>query len=154
VQVESNPQLVQIVPPNEVVVVISFELAIGDLRGMMNLCIPYNSIERIGGKLSANSWVSYGRRQATPESVRQISQTVCTSLVQLSVRLAQTQIGTGELIGLRVGDVITTQKDVHRPVIVSVEGVPKFRARLGAFKGHKAVLIHSTLDNPAEALGE
>jgi flagellar motor switch protein FliM len=154
VQVESNPQLVQIVPPNEVVVVISFELSIGDLRGMMNLCIPYNSIERIGGKLSANSWVSYGRRQASPESIRQISQAVCTSLVQLSVRLAQTRIGTGELIGLRVGDVITTQKDVQRPVIVSVEGVPKFRARLGAFKGHKAVLIQSVLQNPAEALGE
>jgi len=154
VQVESNPQLVQIVPPNEVVVVISFELSIGDLRGMMNLCIPYNSIERIGGKLSANSWVSYGRRQSTPESIRQISQAVCTSLVQLSVRLAQTRIGTGELIGLRVGDVITTQKDVQRPVIVSVEGVAKFRARLGAFKGHKAVLIQSVLQNPAEALGE
>jgi flagellar motor switch protein FliM len=154
VQVESNPQLVQIVPPNEVVVVIGFELSIGDLRGMMNLCIPYNSIERIGGKLSANSWVSYGRRQATPESVRNISQTVCTSLVQLSVRLAQTQIGTGDLIALRVGDVITTQKDIHRPVIVSVQGVPKFRARLGAFKGRKAILIDSTLDNPAEALGE
>ena len=73
VQVESNPQLVQIVPPNEVVVVISFELTIGDLRGMMNLCIPYNSIERIGGQLSANSWVAYGRRQATPETIQQIS---------------------------------------------------------------------------------
>jgi flagellar motor switch protein FliM len=154
VQVESNPQLVQIVPPNEVVVVISFELAIGDLRGMINLCIPYNSIERIGGKLSANSWVAYGRRQATPESIRQLSHTLCASLVQVSVRLAQTRIGTGELIGLRVGDVITTQKDVHRPVIVSIEGVPKFRARLGAFKGHKAALIQSVLENPAEALGE
>ena len=99
VQVESNPQLVQIVPPNEVVVVISFELTIGDLRGMMNLCIPYNSIERIGGQLSANSWVAYGRRQATPETIQQISRAVCTSLVQLNVRLAQTRIGTGELIG-------------------------------------------------------
>jgi flagellar motor switch protein FliM len=154
VQVESNPQLVQIVPPNEVVVVISFELAIGDLRGMMNLCIPFNSIERIGGKLSANSWVSYGRRQSTPESVEQISETVCSSLVQLQVRLAQTKIGTGDLIGLRVGDVITTQKDVHQPVIVSVENVPKFRARLGACKGHKAIMIDSAIENPVEALGE
>ena len=154
VQVESNPQLVQIVPPNEVVVVISFELTIGDLRGMMNLCIPYNSIERIGGKLSANSWVSYGRRQSTPESIEQISETVCSSLVQLQVRLAQTKIGTGDLIGLRVGDVITTQKDVHQPVIVSVESVPKFRARLGALKGHKAIMIDSAIENPIEALGE
>ncbi len=154
VQVESNPQLVQIVPPNEVVVVISFELTIGDLRGMMNLCIPYNSIERIGGQLSANSWVAYGRRQATQETIQQISRAVCSSLVQLHVRLAQTRIGAGELIGLRVGDVITTQKDVHSPLIVSVEGIPKFRAKPGAFKGRKAVLIEGAIENPAEALGQ
>ena len=34
VQVESNPQLVQIVPPNEVVVLISFELTVGEVRGI------------------------------------------------------------------------------------------------------------------------
>ena len=39
--VESNPQLVQIVPPNEVVVLISFEVTLGDVRGMVNLCIPF-----------------------------------------------------------------------------------------------------------------
>ena len=39
-RVESNPQLVQIVPPNEVVVLISFELTLGDVRGMMNLVHP------------------------------------------------------------------------------------------------------------------
>ena len=61
-RVESNPQLVQIVPPNEVVVLISFELTLGDARGMMNLCIPFNSIERISNRLSANSWVSYGKK--------------------------------------------------------------------------------------------
>ena len=120
---------------------------------MMNLCIPYNSIERIGGKLSANSWVAYGRRQATPETIQQISRAVCTSLVQLNVRLAQTQIGTGELIGLRVGDIITTQKDVHSPVIVSVEGIPKFRARPGAFKGHKAVLHRRRDREPGGSAG-
>jgi flagellar motor switch protein FliM len=154
VQVESNPQLVQIVPPNEVVVLISFELTIGDLRGMINLCIPYNSIERIGGKLSANSWVSYGKRQATPESILQISQKVYTSQVDVNVRLAQTRIGTGELIGLKVGDIITTEKDVHHPLVVSVEGIPKFFANAGSFKGRKAIVIHDTIKKPSEALGE
>jgi flagellar motor switch protein FliM len=154
VQVESNPQLVQIVPPNEVVVLISFELTIGDLRGMINLCIPYNSIERIGGKLSANSWVSYGKRQATPESIQQISRKVYTSLVDVHVRLAQTAINTGELIGLKVGDIITTEKDVHHPLVVSVEGIPKFFANAGAYKGRKAIVIHDTIKNPSEALGE
>jgi flagellar motor switch protein FliM len=151
VQIESNPQLVQIVPPNEVVVLISFELTIGDIRGMMNLCIPYNSIERIGSKLSANSWVAYGRRQATPENVRQISQGLYSSVVELEVELAQTEIDTGELIGLRVGDIITTQKDIHSPLVVSVEGVGKFHARPGAFKGHKAILIEGAIERASES---
>lgn len=151
-RVESNPQLVQIVPPNEVVVLIGFELAIGDLRGMMNLCIPYNSLERIGGKLSANSWVTYGRRQSSPESIEQISRNVCLSLVELHVRLAQTRISAGELLSLRVGDIITTPKDIHSPLIISVEGVPKFHARPGAYKNHKAVLITEPIKNPAAAL--
>lgn len=154
VQVESNPQLVQIVPPNEVVVLISFELTIGEIRGMMNLCIPYNAIERIGGKLSANSWSAYGRRAATPESIVQIGRQICTSLVELQVRLAETGIRTGDLVGLRVGDIITTQKDVHGPLIVSVEGVPKFHARPGAFKGHKAILVEGLIENPAQAAAE
>ncbi len=148
VQVESNPQLVQIVPPNEVVVLISFELTIGDIRGMINLCIPYNSIERIGSKLSANSWVAYGRRQATPESIQHISRALYTSLVELQVELAQTKIGAGDLISLRVGDIITTQKDVHSPLAVAVEGIPKFHAHPGAFKGHKAIVIESAVEPP------
>jgi len=154
VQVESNPQLVQIVPPNEVVVLISFELTVGEIRGMINLCIPYNSIERIGGKLSANSWSAYRRPQPTPQSIEKIGGALRSSLVELKVQLAQTQIGTGELISLTVGDIITTQKDVQRPLLVSVEGVPKFRARIGAFKGHKAICIEEAVQNPTEAAGD
>jgi len=154
IQVESNPQLVQIVPPNEVVVLISFELTIGEIRGMMNLCVPYNAIERIGSRLTANSWISYGRREPSAESVKRVSRAVCTSRVELAARLAHTRISAGELIGLRVGDVITTEKDVHSPLIISVEGVPKFRAKPGALKGHKAILIDGPIQSAAEALGE
>jgi len=154
IRVESNPQLVQIVPPNEVVVLISFELTISEVRGMVNLCIPYNSIERISSKLSANSWVAYGRREASPESVQQIGQTLRSSLVKIEVGLASTRITTAELIGLRAGDVITTDKDVNTPLVVTVEGIPKFHARPGAFKGHKAICIDATIENPAEAIGQ
>jgi flagellar motor switch protein FliM len=154
VRVESNPQLVQIVPPNEVVVLISFELALGEARGMVNLCIPYNSIERISGKLSANSWVSYGKRQATPESVKHITETLRSSLVEINVRLARTKISTRDLIGLRVGDIVTTNKDIHSPLLVSIHDVPKFHASPGSFKGHKAVRIEAILTDPSQAIGD
>ncbi len=148
-RVESNPQLVAIVPPNEVVVVVSFELTLGDVRGMINLCIPYNALERISNKLTANSWVAYGRREATPETIEQLGHSVRTAPVQVRVRLAKTRITARELIGLRVGDIITTEKDVHSPLIVAVEGVPKFWASPGVFKGRKAIRIIEPIADPS-----
>jgi flagellar motor switch protein FliM len=139
--VESNPQLVQIVPPNEVVVLISFELTIGDARGMMNLCIPFNAIERISTQLSSNSWVSYGKKSATPENIRRIGSQLSGAVVEVIVDLAETNISTADLIGLRVGDIIATEKDIDRPLVVSIEGRPKFHAKPGAFKGRKAIQV-------------
>ncbi len=152
--VESNPQLVQIVPPNEVIVLISFELTIGDVRGMMNLCIPFNSIERIGGKLSANSWVTYSKKPSTPESVQQISNRLGHSIVEIAVDLATSQISTADLIGLRVGDIITTETDIHAPLVVSVAGRKKFHASPGAFKGRKAVQITEPIVERQVAVGK
>ena len=140
-RVESIPQLVQIVPPNEVIVLISFELTMGDVRGMINLCIPFNSIERISNQLSSNSWVAFGKKPPTGQSIQQISTQLGGSLVEVVVDLAETNISTADLIGLRVGDIIATEKDVHQPLILSVEGRPKFRAEAGQFKGRKAIQV-------------
>jgi len=148
-RVESNPQLVQIVPPNEVVVLISFELALGDNRGMMNLCIPFNSLERISGKLTANSWMTYGAREVTQESIELIGNRLDEARAELVVTLAETTIRTEDLMGLRVGDIITTEKDIHDPLQVSVQGVSKFTARPGAHKGHKAIQV---VENPSSPI--
>lgn len=140
-RVESNPQLVQIVPPNEVVVLVSFELSLGAVRGMMNLCLPFNSIERIGAKLSANNWVSYGKRTPSPEGLQELSNRVGMAVVDVVVELAKTRITTRDLVDLRVGDIIDTEKDVSSPLLVVVEGKPKFEAEPGALKGRKAIRI-------------
>jgi flagellar motor switch protein FliM len=150
-RVESNPQLVQIVPPNEVVVLISFEITLGDVRGMANLCITFNSIERISQQLTSNSWVAYGKRPPTPQSIQQISSRLTGSQVEVVVELAETHIATADLIGLRVGDVITTEKDIHQPLLVSIEGRPKYHAEPGVFKGHKAFQVTEVIGAPATA---
>jgi flagellar motor switch protein FliM len=140
-RVESNPQLAQILPPNEVVVLISFELTIQDLRGMMNLCIPFNSIERISAQLSSNSWTAFRSKQSDNSTRDLISRNMRGSLVEVAVQLAQTRITTADLVGLRVGDIITTEKDVSTPLVVEIEGIPKFQASPGAFKMRKAIQI-------------
>jgi flagellar motor switch protein FliM len=140
-RVESNPQLVQIIPANEVVVVISFELTVGETRGMVNLCIPFNSIERISHKLTSNSWVSYSKRPPTTESIQALSDRIADAPVEVVVELAETTISTADLINLRVGDIIATEKDVVVPLIVSVEGKTKYYAKPGQYKGRKAIEI-------------
>jgi len=144
-RVESSPQLVQIVPPNEVVVLISFELGLGDVRGMMSLCIPFNAIERFSSKLTSNSWVGYSRGIVTDETKTTIGRRMDASRVELVVTLAESTLRTADLIGLRVGDIITTDHDKNRPLTVAVEGITKFLARPGAFKGHKAIQIDHSL---------
>lgn len=146
-RVESNPQLVQIVPPNEVIVLISFELTLGDVRGMMNLCIPFNGIERIGNKLTTNNWVSYARTSPTEETIRQVGDRLGESLVEVVATLARSRITTADLLTLRVGDIVTTEKDVRDPMEVSIEGVVKFRASPGAIKGYKAIEIESRVEH-------
>jgi flagellar motor switch protein FliM len=140
-RVESNPQLAQIISPNEVVVLISFELTIGETRGMMNFCIPFNSIETISNKLTSNSWSTVSKRPSSPDAVRKISGQLTGAVVEVIVELAQTRISTADLIGLRVGDIITTEKDIRDPLSIIVEGRPKFVASAGAYKGRKAIQV-------------
>jgi len=140
-EVESNPQLVQIVPPNEVVVLIGFELALADLRGLMNLCIPFNVIEPLLKQLSANSWFGYNQRQPSAEAAESLSARLTDSRVDLTVYLAEAGISMADLVDLKPGDVIPTDKNVNSDLLVCVEGVPKFRAKPGQFKGHKAVQL-------------
>ncbi len=140
-RVESNPQLVQIVPPNEVVVMVSFELTMGTIRGTTNLCIPFNTIERVGSKLTSNSWVGYTATRKNEQTVTQISSRLDGSLADVIVTLARSTIRTSELFDLEVGDIISTEKDVHQPLEVEVANRIKYLASPGAFKGRKAIKI-------------
>jgi flagellar motor switch protein FliM len=140
-RVESNPQLVQIIPANEVIVLISFELTVGETRGMMNLCIPFNSIERVSAKLTSNNWVSYAKKSPNVESMQRIGNRIAQAPIEVVAELAATRITTADVLGLRVGDIIASEKDVHEPLLVYVEGKPKFWAAPGKFKGRKAIQI-------------
>jgi len=146
--VESNPQLVQIVPPNEVVILIGFEVLLGKNRGMLNLCIPFNTIENYNSKLSRNGWVGYGKAKPTTETRTKISTSVDGAPVDVVVTLARSKIRTADLLDLSVGDIITTEKETSDPLELAVQDVPKYNARAGAFKGKKAVRIESIIDKP------
>jgi flagellar motor switch protein FliM len=138
---ESNPQLVQIVPPNEVVIVIGFELRMNARAGTMNLCIPYNVIEPLMEELSNQSWFSASRNQRQPDIERQISRNLSRAGVELAVVLAETTITLHDLLVMVPGDIISTERAANLPAVVSVEGEKKFLAEVGQYKQSRAIRI-------------
>mgnify|MGYP002624060676 FL=1 len=153
-QVESNPQLVQIVPPNEVVVLVSFEIAMGDSRGILNLCIPFNTIEPLSSKLTSDTWTAYTRRKADPLQKLSLESNLSQARVELRVNLAKTKLTAGDLTRLAVGDVIMTETSTDRGLEVVIEGRPTFLAHPGVLKGRMAARIDRVLSRPKDVLAK
>lgn len=148
---ESNPQLVQIVPPNETVVVVGFELKMGNRAGTMSLCIPYNVIEPIMGVLAAQNWFSYQKKTGQEDQQRKLTASLSNAPVEMRAFLAQTSISVNDLLSLQPGDIITTEKEQTAHVLIQVEGKNKFVGMLGQFKGGRAIQITRKCQQAAEA---
>lgn len=153
-QVESNPQLVQIVPPNEVIVLISFEISMGELRGMLNLCIPFNTIEPLAGKLSSDTWSTYSKKTVDSRQLVNLEAGLAQAPVEMVVELARTTISAGEVMGLAVGDVILTETGRTQPLKIWIEKEPMFEGFPGAYKSHKAIRVHARVQRPKDTVEE
>jgi flagellar motor switch protein FliM len=148
---ESNPQLAQIVPPNETVVVVGFELKMGNRAGTMSLCIPYNVIEPIMGVLAAQNWFSYQRKGGQEDHIRKLNRNVQGATVEVRSFLAQTSITLNDLLSLAPGDVITTSQNRAADVIIQIEGQNKFTGQVGQFRGNRAVQVTHRTNSPNDA---
>jgi len=140
-EVENNPHLVQIVAPNEVVVVIGFELKMGQRSGTMSFCIPFNVIEPVMGKLATQGWLAYKRRAAAESKEEELSHHLENTQVQATAILAETTITVQELLSLQPGDIIQTGKPANSDLLLRIAGRPKLACSLGRYKDHRAVKI-------------
>lgn len=148
-ETESNPALVQIVPPNEVVVVVGFEMKMGGRAGTMSLCIPYNVIEPVIEKLSNQTWAAYKRSTKDHVLRDRLTGHLDSAKLRVSSVLADTTIRVADLRSLEVGDVILTEKPANAPLTLQVEGKRKFIGQLGQYKGNRVFKVQRTI-NPKD----
>ena len=143
VQTESNPQLLPIVAPNEVVVLISFEVRMGEVSGMMNLCIPYPVIEPVMGAFSTvQSWYSQRRKgQEIQEAADYLQSSMNNAVLEVAVFLAETEVSVRDLLELAVGQVLVTDRPQSAPLLLTVGAKAKFMGRAGTYRGKKAFAI-------------
>jgi flagellar motor switch protein FliM len=151
---ESNPQLVQIVPPNETVVVVGFELKMGNRAGTMSLCIPYNVIEPIMGVLAAQNWFSYQRKGGQEDHAKKLTRNVSNAPVEIRAFLARTTMQLNDLLNLQVGDIITTDKPSAADAFVQIEGRNKFFAAPGQMRGNRAIRVTKITEQLIEQIAD
>jgi flagellar motor switch protein FliM len=138
---ESNPHLVQIVAPNELVVVVGFEIKIGARAGTMSICLPFNVIEPLVGKLAVQSWSAYSRGTGTSDQMLRVTRNLRKADVELRAYLGQTTIRVRDLLSLVPGDILQLDKLVERDFVVRVEGQNKYAGRAGQVRGFRAIQV-------------
>ena len=122
----------------------------GEFKGAMSLCIPYNVIEPIMSTLASQNWFSYQRKGAQDDHIRKLTGNVHNAPVEVRGFLARTTISVNELLSLQVGDIITTGKACDSDVAIQVEGKNKFIGRVGQLRGNRAIRITRACQQVAE----
>jgi flagellar motor switch protein FliM len=148
---ETRPQMLQVTGPNEIVILLVFDIRIGETRGMLNLCIPATSIEAVAEKLG-QGW-HRTRRQPTPEE----EQWLHVNLGRLPMpvtTLLETSLSARELLALQPGDVIALGHSAKNPVDVHVGAVPRYEGRLMRQGNDMRVAVESFAGEPLEEAAE
>ncbi|MDR2500174.1 MAG: flagellar motor switch protein FliM [Treponema sp.] len=141
-QIETNPQFAQIVPPTDMVVLVTLETKVGEVEGMMNFCIPYLTIEPIIGKLSAQFWYSSVRRGTTAENLNILKEKLETVDVNVVAEIGKIQVPIKDVLSLRIGDMIRLYNvRVGDPFALNVGNKNKFLCRPGVIGKKMAVQI-------------
>lgn len=145
IETETNPQLVHIVAPTEVVVFVTFEIKLGQTAGTMSLCIPFNTIESVLSHLTSQAWF-YKPKPATDLQQKRLLRSLVKSPVSLTGYLGQTTIRLSELRSLRPGDLIPLEKRVGDDLILQIAGRNKFAGSPGRFRGQRSLRLTRRAD--------
>jgi flagellar motor switch protein FliM len=145
-QTESNPLLMQVIAPNEPVVLICFEMTMGEFTGTMNFCIPYRVIEPVIGEFASHAYYGLQTKRARRDFTADIKGSLSRAALDFTAFVAETKITVKDLLELQVGDIIDMEREADLPMVIFIEGLPKYIGKAGIFKGQRAVQILGKAD--------
>lgn len=138
---ESNPFFVQICPPRDMVLLVIIKLSIGDVEGMVSLCIPYFLMEPIIDKLSSQQWFVSTSRKGDEGVKENLVRSFHHVKVPVALELGHTVLSVADVYDLEVGDVIKLDQTTDSDVDVRVGNHVLFRAKPGTVEGRLAAEV-------------
>ncbi|MFC0301415.1 flagellar motor switch protein FliM [Virgibacillus soli] len=138
---EVNPQFLQMVSPNETVVVVSLNTTIGEVSGMINICIPHIVLEPVIPKLSVHYQMQTATKKRDPDAYEKLTKNIQNAKIQANAILGHAQMTIHEFLHLKQNDVITLNQSIDDPLILMLNKEPKFYVQPGKYKNRTSVQI-------------
>ncbi|MCI5064398.1 flagellar motor switch protein FliM [bacterium] len=139
VRSEFNPLAIAIVPPTDVVIIVTIEVELEQESTTLTLCTPYSTIEPLRSKLATGFQST--RLEADQGVLRRMEVNVKQTTTNLSVELARGSIPTKDFLQLEAGDVLTLDTNPSDEAMIKIEGEPKYYSYVGSYRGNRACRI-------------
>ena len=156
VEIESNPQFTQVVPSNDMTIIITISAKIANSDGLINICIPYIMLEPIVSRLNAQQWFASTRKEQTARHIEKLKGRVRKASLNLYADLGRTELTVQDMLYLEEGDVIRLDRKADQKIDIRVENRLKYKGIAGTNQKHRAIKILEVIadEDDGEGVGE
>ncbi|MDD3205306.1 MAG: flagellar motor switch protein FliM [Lachnospiraceae bacterium] len=144
-RIETNAQFAQVIAPNDMIAIVTLNVKIGEVEGMMNICLPYFTLETVMDKLNTKFWFSTMQENAEENYQEYIQPLIQKVDIPLKAVLGKSVVSVSDFMNLQVGDIIRLNSKVDSELDIYVGNIRKFTALPGANKENYAVRIASVV---------
>ncbi len=140
-RIETNSQFAQIISPSEMIAIVTINIKIGDIEGLMNICLPFLTLEDVMDKLNTKYWFSTMQSVSDQKYNDLIETAIAKAPVPMKAILGKSTISVLDFINIQKGDIIKLDSLVEEPLDVYVGNIVKFKALPGASGDHYGVKV-------------
>ncbi len=140
-RIETNCQFAQIISPSEMIAIVTINICIGNVEGLMNICLPFLTLEDIMDKLNTKYWFSTMKNKDEESYQEFIETAINKAQIPMKAVLGKSSVSVMDFINLQVGDIIKLDSHVNDELDVFVGNIVKFKALPGSGAENYAVKV-------------
>ena len=144
-RIETNSQFAQIISPSEMIAIVTINMTIGNVEGLMNVCLPFMTLEDIMDKLNTKYWFSTMQNRDSESYTEYIETAINKAQIPVRALLGKSTVAVMDFINLQVGDIIRLDTHMEDELDVYVGNIVKFKALPGSGADNYAVKITEVL---------
>lgn len=147
-QVETNPRLLQLFAPEDIVVIAMLEVKIGGNTNTITICLPAELLEQTIDQFNRKFTKSKKQQDPNQERLKKqlILENVCESELEMKAIFDEFTLPLNTILSLQPMDVIPLQKSVNSDFAVTIDDTVWFTAKLGETKRRKAIKINNIVE--------